>query len=30
MAHRLHLDSVVPPGLVVDHIEVGAGLTIIA
>ncbi|MGE7157376.1 ISL3-like element ISMex26 family transposase [Methylorubrum rhodesianum] len=30
MPRSLHLGSVVPPGLVVDHIEVGAGLTITA
>ena len=30
MARSLHLDSIIPPGLVVDHIEVGAGLTITA
>ncbi|MGH1574301.1 ISL3 family transposase [Methylobacterium sp. P31] len=30
MPRRLHLGSVVPPSLVVDHIEVGAGLTITA
>lgn len=30
MARSLHLGSVIPPGLVVDHIEVGAGLTITA
>jgi hypothetical protein len=30
MARSLHLGSVIPPGLVVDYIEVGAGLTITA
>lgn len=30
MSRSLHLDSIVPPGLVVDHIEVGAGLTFTA
>jgi transposase len=30
MARSLHIGSIVPPSLVVDHIEVGAGLTITA
>lgn len=30
MSRRLHLGSVIPPGLVVDHIEAGAGLAITA
>ena len=30
MARSLHLGSIIPPCLVVDHIEVGAGLTITA
>ena len=30
MPRSLHLGSVIPPGLLVDHIEVGAGLTITA
>ena len=30
MARSLHLGSVIPPGLLVDHIEVGASLTITA
>jgi hypothetical protein len=30
MPRSLHLGSAIPPGLVVDHIEVGAGLTITA
>ncbi len=30
MARSIHLGSIIPPCLVVDHIEVGAGLTITA
>jgi hypothetical protein len=29
-ARNLHLGSIVPPSLLVDHVEVGAGLTITA